>query len=209
MPYRRRMVSRRRPMTRRNRLTRRRRIYRRRAMRSSVYHFKRTFIGGAITSATTTTLGAYSLQFSNLPQNTEFTSLFDMYRINKIVIKFIPNHNSSEMGATKYIPQFHTAIDYTDATAPANLEELYQYQSWRMTNGSKVHTRQWVPSVLIDALESTPTQATIPKLKQWISTEQTDVKFFGLKYGLGATNAAGDVSFTPYVTYYYSCKTVK
>lgn len=197
----------RRPLRRLRRRMRIRRPLSKRAL--NTYHFKRTFAGSPVSSSTSPVFGAYTLQFSNLPNNSDFTNLFDMYRINKIVVKWVPNHDASEIGSTKGIPDFHSVLDFTDGNAPTSLNEMYEYQSWRMTRGTRIHTRSFIPSVLIDALEITPNQASAPKFKQWISTAQTDVAFLGVKYAVGATTASADVSFTPYVTYYYSCKSVK
>lgn len=208
MAYRRRYTTRRRPR-RTRRMLMRRRPRRTLSRFPKTYHFKRTFTGTPIASNTTATFGAYALQFGQLSNSTEFTALFDMYRVNKIVVKFVPNHNSSEVGATKAIPNFHTVLDFTDNSTPTTLAELYEYQSWRMTRGTAMHTRAFIPAVLQDAQEAASSGGALPKLKQWISTAQTDVYFYGIKYGAEASAAAGDVYWTPYITYYYSCKSVK
>jgi len=210
MPYRRNVRRRlRRPL---RRLRRRMRI--RRPLRKSLntYHFKRTIAGTPLTCNTTAQFGSYSFQFSQLTNATEFSNLFDMYRINKIVIKFVPNHNSSEVGATKFIPNFHSVLDFNDGFAPTALTQLYEYQSWRMTRGYASHTRAFIPAVLYATQDGTLPGSGSPasmKLKQWVSTSETDVYFYGLKWGIEAANAAADVSWTPFITYYYSCKSVK
>ena len=122
---------------RRRRLTRRpRRMMRRKPSRPlakramKVHHFRRTFKASNISSTTTGVLGGYSFSLDQLPNYTEFTNLFDQYRINKIVVKFIPNHNSSDVSAsTQVISNFNSVIDPTDATAPATGAELYEYQN--------------------------------------------------------------------------------
>lgn len=204
MAYRRRLTTRRRPR-RTRRMNMRRRTYR--SKRSlKIHHFRRTFQGGAIFSAAAAnTLGAYSFTFNQLPNFAEFQSLYDCYRINKIVIKFVPNDNVSQVGAAGYIANFNTVLDFNDATVPANLNQLLEYGNWRMTRGTKIHTRIFTPASL-DTVSGTSTN---PTYKQWLSTADAAIPHFGLKYCAEGTAAAGDLYWVPYVTMYFSCKAVK
>lgn len=208
MPYRRKPVRRRPRRTRRMYMRRRPRILRRIA---KIHHFKRTFTLTPIASGTSAVFGAYNFQFNELPNASEFANLFDCYRVNKIVIKYVPNHNSSEFGATKALCEFNSALDFNDVTAPTALTQLYEYQNWRMTRGNQIHTRVFTPSVLgvISTINAGNFTGDSPKYKQWLNTTQLDIEHYGIKYGIGATNAAGDVYFTPYVSVYFSCKSVK
>lgn len=210
--YRRRRSTRRRPLIRR-----RRRVMTRRSRRigylrkTNVHHFKRTFTGNTVISGTSAGFSGYGLTFDLLPNYTEFTALFDCYRINKILIKWVPNHNSSEMGSSAYLPEFYSVIDPTDASAPASLNEMYEYQTLKMTRGNQIHKRIWRPTVVGALKETNQTSAydSQPKWRQWISTAQPDVLHYGIKFASGPTNSSGDCKWTPYVTYYFSCKSVK
>ena len=191
---------------------RRRRIIRRPRLSSlKTYHFKRTFTLPFIQSQTTTVFGAYAFSFNDLPNSSEFSALFDQYRVNKLVIKFVPNHNSSEVGSTKALMEFNSVLDFNDQTAPTALNQLYEYANWRMTRGNAIHTRVFTPAVLSLVSTTSPTnyQGDQSKWKQWLATSQLDVEHYGIKYAIGATQAAGDMYFTPYVTAYFSCKSVK
>lgn len=213
MAYRRSVGRRRtrRPVRRLRRRTTRVSRMRLRGLISKVHHFKRTFTLTPLASSTATSYGAYNFQFQELPNYTEFQNLYDCYRINKIVMKFVPNHNSSEFGSTKAMCEFNSVLDFNDVTVPTALTQLYEYQNWRMTRGNRIHTRMWTPSVLtvISTTSATNYIGDAPKYKQWLNTSQADIEHYGLKYAFGATNAAGDVYFTPYITVYFSCKSVK
>lgn len=214
MAYRR-TYRRRRPTNRRPR----RAVYRRR-LRSSrrprlsalrTHHFKRTFTLSPIATATTTVFGAYAFSLSDLPNYSEFTALYDQYRINKLVVRFVPNHNSSEVGATKALMEFNSVLDFNDQTAPTALTQLYEYANWRMTRGNSIHTRVFSPAVLgvVSTINATNFTGDQSKWKQWLATSQTDIEHYGIKYAIGATAAAGDMYFTPYITAYFSCKSIK
>lgn len=212
MPYRR-SYRPRRTLRRRPRRMMRRRIYRRRPRLSSlkVHHFKRTFALTQIQGAITDTLGAYTFRLDQLPNYTEFTNLYDSYRINKIVIKFVPTANSANVGDTNnLLTQFHTVLDFNDGGAPASLNALYEYGNWRMTRGSQIHTRVFTPSTMgVVSDVSAGGVAGAPKYKQWINTSEADVYHFGLKYCAAAQVTALDINWTPYVSFYLSCKSVK
>lgn len=213
MPYvrRRRVTRRRTTLRRRPRMLRRRPIYRRRSS-LRVHHFKRTFSLTPIQGAITDQLGAQTFRFDQLPNYTEFTELFDCYRINKIVVKFVPTANSSNVGeaTTNPLTQFHTVLDFNDGNIPASLNSLYEYGNWKMTRGSSIHTRVFTPSILMPIQQVTAgTQFGAPKYKQWISTQEPDTYLYGLKYCAAAQVTAQDINWTPYVTLYFSCKSVK
>lgn len=211
----RRTYRRRRPTMRRLR----RPVYRRRLRTSrrprlsslKVHHFRRTFTLTQLGSSNAgAVLGGYNFTLSQLPNYTEFTNLFDSYRINKILVKFIPSHNSSDVGAGgQYIPNFHTILDYNDSTAPASLNAMYEYQNWRMSRGVSAHKRIWTPASLDSVATTAGVASSNPTYKQWISTSSADIPHYGLKYGIEPSVALNDIVWSVYVTMYFSCKSVK
>lgn len=203
---------------RRRRYTRRPRRMMRRPRRTlskrslNVHHFKRTF---TLTDVNSSSAGnqffGYSFNLTQLPNFAEFTSLFDAYRINKILVKFVPNHNSSDVGVTaQNIPNFHSVLDYNDATAPASLNQMYEYANWKMTRGTAIHKRIFRPTTL-DSVDtgSGAVSSSNPQWKQWINTGNANVNHYGLKVGIEISQATYDISWRPYITVYLSCKSVK
>lgn len=210
MPYRR-SYRPRRTLRRRPRRMMRRRMYRPRTRLSSlkVHHFKRFFKGTPITTSAVDQFAGYSFSFDQLPNYTEFTNLFDSYRINKIVVKWIPNRTDAAAGtATELEAQFTSALDFTDATAPANMNEMYQYESFKLTRGTRAHTRVFRPSTIDYVATSAGANSGNPTWRQWISTSSPTILHYGLKVGIEANNA-GAIAYVPYFTYYFSCKSVK
>lgn len=210
--YRRRTTRRKSTMRRRPRRILRRSLYNRRVKTNPrVHHFKRTVILTGINTAITTTFGVQSFSLNQLPDFTEFQNLYDQFRINKVVWKLVPNVNSAESGAAQKLPQVHSVCDYNDSTAPTTLDELIQYNNYRMTMGSRIHNRKLTPAFLDNVYVTTATQrAGNPNYKQWLSTSNsTDVPHHGIKYAIGATAAASAITYTPYLTFYLSCKAVK
>lgn len=208
---------RRRRRTMRRRTTRRRLPMRNRALSIrrppvkalKVHHFKRMYKGDPITTGGADIFIGLNFALSYLPNATDFTNLFDQYRINKVVVKYIPNRTEASAGtASELEGQFTSVLDFNDATPVASMNELYEYENFRLTRGTRIHTRVFTPAS-IDAIQGAPgIQTGNPTWKQWISTQYPDVPHFGMKVGIEA-NPLGAIAYVPYVTLYFSCKSVK
>lgn len=114
-------------------------IFRRLAYRGpKVYNFKRSWNAGTgSTVALTPTLYATNFSLNDIPGYTEFTNLFDFYKINKIRFRLIPYQTESNSTGTVNnagnVPIF-SVVDTSDSTAPASVEELCEYQDHKITN---------------------------------------------------------------------------
>lgn len=201
-----------RPLPRRRRPVRR--MMRRRAPLGSprkVYNYKRSvFLQSAIQVSN---LVDYSNHFGftlgQLPNATEFTGLYDEYRINKVVIKLIPKFNSTLQGTgiANYMNQVHTCLDYDDANAlptATAINDITQYQSHRMTMGARTVTRVVVPKI-----ELTGSGAQAPKAYQWLDTDQTAALHNGVKVVIPkCDNASSLIIYDLQITTYLSFRNV-
>lgn len=205
----RRLTRRQAQMRRRVRVARGLRRYRLR--KPSTYDFKRSiFYENLIIVPSGTPQGyAFEQLFSQLPNVTDFTNLYDSYLIKKIVVKMIPKISQHNLATTTTgnsdLPQVHSAIDYDDAVTPTSVNQLVEYQSHKMTRGNQVHTRVLVPRV---ELTSNGT-ANAPKAFQWLDCDSTAVPHRGIKWWFNAPQSAGcTVYYDMLVKVYFSCKNV-
>lgn len=204
--YRRRPVVRRRRFA---RLTRRGNRFRlRRAPSNNIHHFKRTYHDtGIIVSNSGAAVGARNFTFDKLPGYTEFTSLYDEYRINKVVYKFIPNYTGVDMNPLSTalsMCNFHSILDFDDSTAPAGFTEILQYPSYKMTRGNRMHTRAFTPAI---SFEVGGNIGYSIKYKQWINCSNITVPHRGIKYVVDQSTATG--TFNVITTVYFSMKGVR
>lgn len=181
-------------------------------MNVGVHHFKRTWIASdtlPINSSGTYFKG-YHFTFASTPAVTEFTTLFDQYRINKIAVKFVPNFTGSDLNpGTTYValPNIHTVLDYDSSTDPTSIDELLQYDTYRLRKGGRPFTMVWTPAVEMDV---GGVSGAGLKFKQWLDCATTSIKHYGIRLAVEA--AGGTVTtakYIPYVTYYFSCKGVR
>lgn len=179
--------------------------------RTPIHSFKRTWFNENYfsTGATGPTLAGLNFRLDMLPNYTEFTNLYDMYRINKIVVKLIPKVSEVGMvlGATNNSAgiQIHSALDFDDSAAPTNVSQLTQYSTYKMTRGHNIHTRVFVPKC---ELSANGTANAAPKAYQWLDTAHPDVAHYGMKLIIPTISANTIVYYDYSVTAYFSCKSV-
>lgn len=193
------------------RLIRRRQLarpMRRMPRQPNVYHFKRKFflIDAIVVNSGVDDKRGIGFALQNLPNFTDFTNLYDMYRINKVVYKIIPKYTQQTITAlTNNVQQIHSVLDYDDITAPGTISDLTQYQNHKMTRGNQIHTRVIVPKVL----NTTAGLNTAPKSYQWLDCDNTGIVHRGLKLYIPAPGSAGlTLSYDVEATFYVSFKHV-
>lgn len=167
------------------------------------------FIGGAGV-ANTITYGAmrYYAELSSLPGLTEFTGLFDAYRIRKVTMKFIPYATTvdSDMIAASAAANLimHYAVDYDDATLPAasqvGLEELQQYEGYhsRQVITGKGFSISFRPRVATTVYQGAFTAYAQASKKMWIDMTSTTVQHYGLKMLFEGYNGNATAFYLPF-----------
>lgn len=186
-----------------------------RVRKPNVYSFKRTVY--VPQWATVNALGDQPFKLepklSDLPNYTEFTALFDQYRIKGVSFKLIPRYNVvPQTSGNPLLPtQVMSVLDY-DGTGPNTLTAIRQYQTLRTTRNTSIHKRYFKPAILQMVYESSTTTAYGPKWNQWIDCNNDTVPHYGL-YGICPQIASG-VSDAEYfydleAVYYIQCKTVR
>jgi hypothetical protein len=147
---------------------------------TKTYTFERTQIASTITASTTVDL-AVGLYFSldSLPSYTDFTNLFDSYRIVQVRVVFMP----VTLGVT-HTPLM-TIIDYDDAN-PLTYQTALQYDSAQIVATNVPHERVLNPRAALAAYSGTFTSYSIADQRMWFDAGSPSVQFFGLKYVLPA-----------------------
>lgn len=157
-----------------------------------------------------------------MPNYTEFTGLFDNYRIDRIACWALPTWDSANVttGATQSsanLPWIIHAVDYDD-TGAVQSTGLMQYGNAKFTqlagDNSKI-LRAWIPR------SNTAVQAgganaggVRPAKLAWIDTQSPDTSHYGLKLALdGSSNPMtfsqvnGGLNFV--FKYWISCKSTR
>lgn len=192
---------------------RRARVYR--SARMPVHNFKRIAYTDdwlKIIPSTTTTFGALTFSLDSLPSYTDFTELYDAYRINKVKVEIIPRINSGDMSSQVQMPMFHSVVDHTDAAAPTTLASMMEYENVRSTQGTRVHKRYFTPKAQQELFNSVVgTGYGTDRRNKFIATDNPAIPHYALKWAAGPliTGGSNQVWYALRVTYYFQCKEVK
>lgn len=207
------------PSRRRGRIPMRKRAKRvmvnRKSPKKSVYVFKRTYyVPSVISVASGGPDGQYGFSYSlnALPNASEFTSLFDQYRIAGVKTRFLPRGNSSELtGASGgNISSIASVIDYDDGTAPTGgISQISQYQSFKLTRSDQQHTRYFKPRLNVAAINSVAggTQNKL-NMRGWLDCDVSTTEHYGLKVVVPAP-PSGSVVYDVIVTMYVLFRNVR
>lgn len=178
---------------------------------SRVYSYKRrAYFPNFINQSTITNVtGATSFALSGVPAYTEFTALYDVYKLTRVRIEFIPRYSAPELGSAASRRQFFTAIDYDDAnSAGLDISTILERSSVKRTTNTSKHVRTLIPKVAKPIYQDGISTAYGPG-RSWIDCAQAAVPHYGLKWVLeNASNASSLMSYDAYVTYYVSFKNV-
>jgi len=144
--------------------------------------FRRTYSITILSANTGVTANGFSFALSNLPNYTEFTSLFDQYRILQASVSFLPYANSSSSGAVSgsFPGIIASAIDYDDASLPG-ATDLQQYESYKRNPAFEEFVRTIKPRVAIAAYNGSTFTGYVNRYAPWIDANSPSVPHYGLK----------------------------
>lgn len=128
-------------------------------------------------------IGVFNFSLNDLPNYTEFTALFDLYKIERIEIEWTPEYTELTDAApvsNAVNVYFNSAIDPAGNT-PASVDDVLQYRSLQSTSITKMHKRDFVPAYLMDGVIPAST---------YISCASPSINLYGLVYGIPATGVA-------------------
>lgn len=144
---------------------------------------------------------------------TEFTQLYDQYKINgvKIYFDYSPDVGSIANTSEVYFPKLWMKRDYDDSGTPTltQMTESNQSRCLRFTSGRTTLSTFLRPSCLQEIYQSSVSTAFSPLWRQWIDCGNPSVPHYGLKLlaqGLPSTNLG---AITIRIKYYLSFKNVR
>lgn len=129
-------------------------------------------------------LGIFIFTLNDLPSVTDFSKLFQMYKITKIDITFKPEYTEltdAALVSNAVNVNLNTAIQQTDSSIPGSVDDVLQFQSCKSTGITKQHHRSFTPVMLTN--QFMPCHCII-------STSNTSERHYGLAFGVPPTGVA-------------------
>lgn len=194
-------------------------------MSRQVHLFKRTaYLGNqtatiSVAGAATPIAVAHSFSLSQLPNYSEFTALFDQYKITGAKLTYTPattvgvSDPTVANAAVNGYSRIHSVIDYDDTNTPTSEDQLLEYGSHKSSPPFKVHTRYLKPKMLQEIYRSAISTAYAPRSNTFIDMSAPDVPHYGVKVWCSAPNTAlgiqGSITYKVYLTLYFVCKNTR
>lgn len=159
-----------------------------------------------------------TFNLTTLPNYTEFTNLWDMYRINCVVLKWRFDRQIPSVSDTTPMGYLHYAFDPNDDTATSTINDLTQYGTYnrKALDGQRPFNIKIYPKAQQMLYKSVTTTGYAPKSRMWINTADPNVPHYALKYIVdgndGVGGGPGDLLvgvITLQVKYYLSFKNIK
>lgn len=130
-----------------------------------------------------------SFNLAQLPSSSDFSNLYDQYRITHVQFRFkLRIDPSAQTAGTAIWPTLYYVRDHDDAASISSLNDLKEYSKCKQVALSPM---RWTvinikPSILDTMFRNTgqTTFVSKPAYKQWIDMAYTDVAHYGLKWGV-------------------------
>jgi len=165
---------------------------------------------------------SFGFTLDDLPNVTEFSTLFDQYRILmvKFTIKminvpeayYIPN--ATGITSANIYPTIWISTDHDD-TAVATVAQLKEYArvKHKVLSPNREVSIMCRPSVLIQAYRTAVSTGYATSFKQWLDMAQTNTRYYGVKMAIDFEGFAPPVGtayqFSINAKYYFQCKGVR
>lgn len=152
-----------------------------------------------------------------LPNISEFSALFDSYRLRKVQLRMMWNQNVSQSSAGFVVPFYNICNDDDDANPPLGPLELVQRAGCRVIapgagGTSQVHIQTIYPKANMSAASSSGGTVQMTQVRNaWYDTNDLTTNFYGCKMRWDAMSGANLSlgSLIIYVDYFIECKGFK
>lgn len=167
---------------------------------------RKALLSSFVTNVGGATNAVYSFQLSDVDNYTEFTNLYDQYRIRRIDLQFIPFYTQSTPGAGACSGVIYAAPDFDDisATASAALRQYPACQVFGQTERIQVTVE---PRLAVAAYSGTFTSYANLR-DQWIDCNSPSVQHYGFKLAADASGGTAN-SFQVIGTYHLEFRSAR
>lgn len=176
--------------------------------------FKRTYRAASLTSTTSFSSLLISFSLSSLPDVSEFTTLFDNYRVDKLVVRIIPQFTNATGGTSildAYPGSLLTAIDFDGGTLTLTEDQFYSYDTCQITSPFATKIITIKPRAELAVIDSTAAvvAAASSSRNQWFDFSNVNIQHHGVRVGVQPNTTlatgAGQIWFI-YVDAFLTCR---
>lgn len=159
---------------------------------------------------------SYEFRFSNLTNVTDFTNLYDMYRINKIQLMLEPQFTSNGQfynNLNILSKKIRVVHDYNSNNVLANEDDYLEYSNCKSYSATRQIKITLYPKVnnTVEGNGGAPAYTSLNANKLWLNISNADVPHFGIKAFIpeDISNTEGVLLFKVRAKYWISLKNSK
>jgi len=126
---------------------------------------------------------AFSVSLGDLPDNANYSSIFDSYRFDYLELHLIPTSQACLPATANAYAFAYVAHDLDDATAPASLSTLLSYDNCTVLGPGEKHIRRIKPCIAAAATSSAAAAITgsMQTESPWLDMTSSNVQHYGFK----------------------------
>lgn len=141
-----------------------------------------------------------SFKLNQLPNYTEFTTLFDQYKINGVKMTWILSSNGHAQipypssNLTNSLPLLYTCIDRDDGSPHATFDEMNQIESLKVKRMDRTISRFCKPMLASSVYGGGAFSAYAAPFKNpWVDAGSTNAEYYGLKWAIDPVISTSNV----------------
>jgi len=155
-----------------------------------VFRFRRTVLNSYAMVAGSPSLLAMSFGLGNVPSNlTTFVQTWDIYRITKLKVNFIPHWNvngTNSVGADDELPQITWYQNHDDTVLPTSFDQVSGATGSKVLLFDRVRSTTIIPNVLLNVAASGGNSNAGFAPGIWLNTTGNLALYLGLKIAVQA-----------------------
>lgn len=154
---------------------------------NEIHKFTRWVPEQILDEAKTDVLVGHKFQLNQLDSVTDFTNLFQEYMITKVEFFIYPKMNvvtPSTIAVQGTTSLFFIAFDPNDNVSPSTLAEIRQMAGCKVFYGLNPIKFTCYPRLQMKLTAAGATGVGTSGTKQWVSTDNADADYFGVKTGM-------------------------
>lgn len=123
-----------------------------------------------------------TFRLNDVVNYTEFTQLYNEYKIRAVKISLIPLANVSNMQSSAYSHLIHTAIDINGlASSQLTRDNIRQYSTVRWSPYNRIHSRYFFPRMRVDSRSNlSPGTVTMSGKQPWSNISYSTNNYYSL-----------------------------
>lgn len=181
------------------------------SVKQPIQYFKRNvwLPNWLVTAAGVDNFTSLKFSLSQIPNHSEFTALYDQYKICMVKAELIPQFDNANVGSstsTNVITQNYSVLDYDDIGTPTSMDQLMQYQNCKRTPSTRILKRVIKPRFASELFNTGIASAYRPT-RGFVDCNYDTVEHYGMKFGFASNPQAQKYGLK--MTFYLAFKNVR